>query len=160
MKLRRGTIDDLEALVGLQQVAYARNQETLGVVPIPLQIDYRDVLATKQVWLDDVDGVLRGALIIEPHDDHLLIWSIATDPTLQQTGIGKALLATAETHARALGLQTVRLYTGTRLTHLVAWYTRHGYVTDRIEERPDRSITHMSKSLIHASSITGAARRP
>ena len=147
MNLQRATSDDLEALTALQHAAYARNREILGVEPIPLQIDYREVLASKEVWLSFDGEHLQGALIIEPLSDHLLIWSIATDPSGQQKGLGKALLAAAEERARSLRYKTVRLYTGTLLTHLVAWYGRHGYTTERVEERPDRSITHMIKVL-------------
>jgi len=86
-------------------------------------------------------------LILEPQTDHLLIWSIAIDPDVQAHGVGKLLLGFAEERARHLGLSTMRLYTGTLLTHLVAWYGRNGYVTERIEELPDRSVTHMVKRL-------------
>ena len=145
--LRRATRADLEPLVALQHAAYARNQAILGVVPIPLQIDYRDVLATKEVWVEDDAGSIAGALILEPAPDHLMIWSIATDPVRQQGGLGRRLLHAAEARAAELGVPVVRLYTETLLTHLVAWYERHGYVTERIEERPDRSVTHMMKQL-------------
>ncbi len=33
------------------------------------------------------------------------------------------------------------------LAHLVGWYGRNGYVTERIEELPDRSGTHVVKRL-------------
>ena len=147
MNLRRGTPGDLDALTAMQRAAYARNEAILGVVPIPLQIDYADVLASKEVWLADGDARLRGALILDLEPDHLLIWSIATDPREQQSGLGKRLLAAAEARARELSFTTIRLYTGTLLVHLVAWYGRHGYAVERIEQRPDRSITHMIKTL-------------
>jgi hypothetical protein len=57
------------------------------------------------------------------------------------------MLAEAETRARDLGLHLVRLYTGTPLRHLIGWYGRHGYAVERIDELPDRSITHMMKRL-------------
>jgi GNAT superfamily N-acetyltransferase len=147
MMLRRATTGDLPALVGLQRAAYARNRAILGVEPIPLQADYADILATMEVWLAEGRQGLDGALILEPRRDDLLIWSIATEPGRQSAGLGRDLLAFAEHRARSLGLATMRLYTGTPLTHLVAWYGRHGYRTERIEKLPDRSITHMVKRL-------------
>ena len=86
-------------------------------------------------------------LILEPRADDLLIWSIATDPAAQPSGLGRALLAAAEVRARELGCTVMRLYTGTPLTHLVAWYGRHGYAVERLEALSDRSITHMIKHL-------------
>jgi hypothetical protein len=57
------------------------------------------------------------------------------------------MLAAAEVRAHALGRPVMRLYTGTRLGRLVAWYGRHGYTIERIEQLADRSVTHMSKQL-------------
>ena len=148
MNLRRAMMEgDLEAVVALQQAAYARNRTILGVEPIPLKADYRDILATMEVWLGESDQGLDGVLILEPRQDDLLIWSIATEPQRQQRGLGRDLLTFAEHRARMLGLATMRLYTGTRLVHLVEWYARHGYRTERIEEMADRSVTHMAKQL-------------
>ena len=90
---------------------------------------------------------LDGVLILEPRADDLLIWSIATEPERQSSGLGRAMLAWAEDRARQLGRTSLRLYTGTLLTDRVAWYARHGYVTERIEQLPDRSSTHMVKHL-------------
>ena len=147
LPLRRATADDHDRLVTLQHAAYARNRILLGVEPIPLQADYRRVLAEKEVWLAEEGGALVGALILEPRDDDLMIESIATDPTSQARGLGRALLAAAEARARDLGYDLVRLYTGTVLAHLTSWYARHGFETERIEVLSDRSITHMMKHL-------------
>ena len=86
-------------------------------------------------------------LTAEPRDADLLIWSIATAPARPRTGLGHSMLAWVEVRARELGRETIRLYTGTRLTHLVQWYGRRGYTIERIEQMPDRSATHMVKSL-------------
>ena len=40
----------------------------------------------------------------------------------------------AEARATALGLSTLRLFTGKPLTKNIDWYHRRGYVTDREEE--------------------------
>ncbi len=136
---------DLARVVVLQHAAYARNRVVLGVEPLPLLADYAEIFVTKEVWCLDVEEHLAAVLILEPFVDHKLIWSIATEPACQAKGLGKSLLAASEARAQSLGLPLLRLYTGTLLTHLVAWYTRHAYGIDRIEELPDRSVTHMSK---------------
>ena len=145
--LRRATPADAERLTALQQAAYAPNRDILGVEPLPLQVDYRDMIATMETWLAEDGDTLTGALILQPHPGHLLIWSIATDPALQSRGLGNRLLAAAEARARDLGLSTIRLYTGTSLTERIAWYARRGFSTERIEQRPDRSVTHMIKTI-------------
>lgn len=146
LTLRRATRGDLEAVVALQRAAYARNRVLLGVEPMPLMADYEAIFRDYEVWVAG-SGTIAGALILEPRSDDLLIWSIATDPTGQSAGLGRAMLAAADVRARELGLDTVRLYTGTVLRHLVDWYTRSGFAVERIEELSDRSVTHMVKVL-------------
>jgi ribosomal protein S18 acetylase RimI-like enzyme len=148
LTLRRARADDLDALMALQRTAYARNRMLLGVEPLPLLADYVAILRDKEVWVGDSgDGRFTAALILQPCGDHLLLWSIATDPAVQGGGLGRALLGATEERARQLGFAAVRLYTGTLLRHLVDWYDRHGYVVERIEALSDRSITHMIKHL-------------
>ena len=147
LALERARPADLPALVALQHRAYARNRALLGVEPLPLQVDYADILADYEVWLAREGDAIIGAIILEPRRDDLLLWSIATAPGGQGKSLGKALLAATETRTHELGRDVVRLYTGTVLTHLVAWYARHGYMVERIEQLPDRSITHMVKRL-------------
>jgi GNAT superfamily N-acetyltransferase len=145
--LQRATQADLAELLALQRAAYAKNRRLLGVEPLPLLADYTAILGDMEVWLVRRGGRLAGALILEPRADDLLIWSIATDPAEQGSGLGGALLGAAEVRARELGRTVMRLYTGTPLTHLVTWYRRYGYAVERVETLSDRSITHMIKHL-------------
>ena len=144
--LRRATSADFDAVIALQRAAYARNRGLLGVEPMPLMVDYETIFRDYEVWVT-ADRAIAGVLILEPRADDLLIWSIATDPTSQKSGLGHAMLAAADARARELGLGTVRLYTGTVLRHLVDWYARNGFAVERIEELSDRSLTHMVKHL-------------
>ena len=147
MKLRRAGFADLPPIVALQHAAYAKNRPLLGVEPLPLLVDYADILDSHEVWLADGADGLDGVLILQAAPDHLLIWSIATSPTLQGRGLGRRLLAAAEARTRELGLSTLRLYTGEPLTGNIAWYERHGYVRERVEQLDDRRIVHMVKHL-------------
>ena len=145
--LVRGTAADVPALLALQQAAYARNRTLLGVEPLPLLADYDELIRTQEVWLARDGGDLLGAIMLEPRADDLLLWSISISPAAQGRRLGHALLAATDERARQLSLGTVRLYTGTVLTHLVDWYGRNGYAVERIETLPDRTITHMVKHL-------------
>jgi GNAT superfamily N-acetyltransferase len=150
-ELRRATVDDLDRVVALQHAAYAANRALLGVEPIPLLADYNTILVDMEVWLAEDAGRLRGVLILEPRRDDLLLWSVAVAPSEQGTGLGRSLLAATEERAGQLGRTMVRLYTGTVLKQRVAWYARHGYAVERVEEMSDRSVTHMAKRLARAS---------
>jgi GNAT superfamily N-acetyltransferase len=147
LALRRAEAADLEPLLALQRAAYAKNRPLLGVEPLPLLADYAVIMRDMEVWVLEKDARLVGALILEPRADDILVWSVAADPAAQGSGLGRALLAAAEERARQLGRAVIRLYTGTPLGHLVAWYGRHGFAVERIEALRDRSITHMIKHL-------------
>ena len=146
LTLRRAVAGDLARIVEIQRAAYARNRELLGVEPLPLMADYEQIFRDYEVWVT-AEGAIESVLILEPRAGDLLIWSIATDPQHQTSGLGHAMLAAAEVRARELGLDTMRLYTGAKLKHLVDWYTRNGYAIERIEETSDRTISYMIKSL-------------
>ncbi len=147
MTLRRAGPGDLAAVTALQRAAYAKNRPLLGVEPLPLLADYEEILAEYEVYLAERDGALDGVLILEPRPDDLLIWSVATAPQAQGRGIGNTMLAFAEARARELGLTCIRLYTGEPLTGNIAWYRRHGYAHERIEDLGDRRIVHLVKQL-------------
>lgn len=146
-ELRRATAADLPAVTALQQAAYAKNRPLLGVEPLPLLADYAQVFADYEVYLAERDGALDGVLILEPRADDLLIWSVATAPAAQGSGAGNRMLAFTEIRARELGRSCIRLYTGEPLTANIAWYTRHGYVHERLEDMGDRRIVHLIKQL-------------
>jgi RimJ/RimL family protein N-acetyltransferase len=145
--LRRANAGDVDAVVAFQRAAYARNRVLLGVEPLPLQADYSKILAEYETWLFESADGLDGVLILEPRKDDLLIWSIGTAPRLHGQGLGRRLLAAAEERARTLGLDVMRLYTGEPLKNNIAWYERHGYARERVEDLGDRRAVHMMKRI-------------
>ncbi len=145
--LRPALPADIPALKALQEAAYAPNRELLGVEPLPLLVDYDVILDSYEVWLSEDDAGLAGALILETAAPEFLIWSIATRPSLQKTGLGRAMLAKAEARARECNHDAIVLYTGEPLMANIAWYRRHGFLIERLEVQPDRRIVHMRKPL-------------
>jgi ribosomal protein S18 acetylase RimI-like enzyme len=143
--LRRASAADIREVTALQQAAYVRNKPVLGVEPLPLTVSYSNILTEYEVWLAEGAHGLEGVLVLKPRPDDLLVWSVATAPQVQRRGLGNRLLAAAETRGRELGLRCVRLYTGEQLVDNIAWYERHGYVRERVEQLDDRRLVHLVK---------------
>jgi GNAT superfamily N-acetyltransferase len=144
---RRAQARDVAAIEALQHAAYAPNRALLGVEPMPLLVDYHEIVAQMEVWLFGPEDALRGVLALEPERDALLIWSVASAPEAQGAGLGGLMLDFAQTRAREPKLATIRLYTGEKLPANIDWYERCGFAIDRIEALADRRIVHLSKPL-------------
>ncbi|MCX5480838.1 GNAT family N-acetyltransferase [Kaistia geumhonensis] len=145
--LRRAVASDRDALVAMQEAAYAPNRAILGGTPTPLTWDYGHVLATHEVWLaEDVDGIV-GALIIEARPGDIYIHSIAVAPGAKSSGLGNRLLALAETRAAEEGRSAARLTANARMVFNIDWYGRKGYAVEEVEVAGDRRRVHMAKIL-------------
>ena len=72
---------------------------------------------------------------------------MAVSPGFQGRGLGRKLMAHAETLAKAAGVAEIRLYTNQRFAENVALYRRLGYVVDRVEDVGVGVAVHMSKRL-------------
>jgi GNAT superfamily N-acetyltransferase len=144
---RRAQIGDVAAVAALQHAAYARNRALLGVEPMPLRVDYNEIVAQMEVWLFGPVEALCGVLALDAEPDALLIWSVASAPHAQGAGLGGLMLDFAHARARELQRAAIRLYTGEKLTSNIDWYQRRGFAIDRVEALADRRIVHMSKRL-------------
>ncbi|MFA6154087.1 GNAT family N-acetyltransferase [Mesorhizobium sp.] len=127
MTPRRAFDGDLPAIVSLTQSAYAPYTALLGAPPIPVTEDYAPRVARGEVWLLEDGTQLAGALTLERHDDHALIFSVAVAPQFQGNGFGVALLNFAEQQTRLWGLPEVRLYTNARMERNIALYLAYGF---------------------------------
>lgn len=93
-----------------------------------MDTDYAAALADRLAWVATHDGEVVGFLLLLPEPDSLLLDNVAVLPSHHGRGVGRLLLAHAETRAAALGLGRVRLYTHVTMTENQRLYERIGYV--------------------------------
>lgn len=94
--------------------------------------DYEALIGRREVWVASEDDTLAGVLVLRAGPDSVLLENVAVTPAKQGRGVGQALLAFAEQHARDLGLHEIVLYTNELMTENLRLYPRLGYVeTDR-----------------------------
>jgi ribosomal protein S18 acetylase RimI-like enzyme len=79
-------------------------------------------------WEDPEGSSLLGCVWIEPlKEDAWYLGSLATDPTLQNSGLGRTLLSAAERSVRDRGGKRIRMNVVNVRDALIAWYVRRGY---------------------------------
>jgi ribosomal protein S18 acetylase RimI-like enzyme len=79
-------------------------------------------------WEEPKGGAMIGCVWIEPlKDDVWYLGSLATDPTLQNSGLGRTLLLAAEQWVRERGGKRIRMNVVNVRDALIAWYLRRGY---------------------------------
>lgn len=77
-----------------------------------------------------------------PSERSMVLDILAVAPAASGQGLGSALLAWFDDHARALGRRTVKLHTAKMMTHLVDFYHRHGYEDEGIGPAPSGRDGH------------------
>jgi GNAT superfamily N-acetyltransferase len=79
-------------------------------------------------WEDPKGGALLGCVWIEPLENDLwYLGSLATDPALQNSGLGKMLLSAAEHWVRERGGKRIRMNVVNVRDTLIVCYVRRGY---------------------------------
>ena len=144
-QLRLGGIADADAIRTLTRAAYAPWVTLLGREPLPMSADYDAAVRAHRFDLAYRGGELVGLIETRAEGDHLLVVNVAVAPSRQSAGLGRRLLAHADSLAREQGLPTLRLYTNARFERNLAIYRRLGYRIER-EESTERGVTvHMAK---------------
>ncbi|WP_340381789.1 GNAT family N-acetyltransferase [Streptomyces sp. SS7] len=136
--IRPATAADVTAVKAVTDAAYTPYIERIGVVPLPMRADHAAEVAAGKVFVTG-DPVV-GLVVVEAFPDHLFLDSIAVRPDAHGRGVGRRLLHFVDTHARALGLAEVRLYTNALMWENQKIYPRYGYelVGRRVDGGYDR----------------------
>jgi ribosomal protein S18 acetylase RimI-like enzyme len=91
------------------------------------------------------DKIIGSVLLVEK-EHQLYVGMLTVSPELQNSGIGKKILAEAEVHAKTLGLSTLSMTVVSVRSELIAWYKRHGYVDTGEREAFPSSDIHINIS--------------
>ena len=148
--LRLARAEDEDAVSRLTCEAYASYIPIIGYEPLPMAEDYGRRIAAGEVWLLEMEGALAGLLVLERHDGHALIYSVAVDPARHGHGFGSVLLDAAEAKALIWGVPRLLLYTNAKMERNQAIYAARGFrETGRrpVAGRPGFMLVDMEKAL-------------
>jgi ribosomal protein S18 acetylase RimI-like enzyme len=150
-ELRPATPADATAIRDVTRAAYAHWVPVIGREPVPMTIDYEQAVRQHDFDLLYRQGELVGLIETMLQDDHIWIENVAVLPACHGQGLGRILLAHAETRALDAGCNESRLLTNAAFESNVALYKKIGYRVDRTEPYKDGGTTvYMSKRLARA----------
>jgi GNAT superfamily N-acetyltransferase len=143
MTIRPASPADRPRVEEIVEAAYAPWAEIIGIRPIPMDADYASLIGAGRVHVTGPGP--DGLIVLIPEDGVLLVDNVAVAPDRHGRGIGRALMAFAEDHARTLALPRLRLYTNALMTTNIALYVRLGYRETGRESIGGRNVVHMAK---------------
>jgi ribosomal protein S18 acetylase RimI-like enzyme len=126
--IRPATPEDRAAVEAIVRNAYSVYLERMGQPPGPMLDDYAAQIAAGSISVLDEDGEIVAIIVLLAKPDYLLLDNIAVRPDRQGTGLGRQMIAFAETEARRRSFTELRLYTHETMIENIALYTRLGFV--------------------------------
>jgi ribosomal protein S18 acetylase RimI-like enzyme len=137
-RISPATSDDIPALVSLVNSAYRGEDGQLGWTheshlisgsrtnPAGIGELLRNPGAVILKYANEA-GALLGCVYLQKQDDRLYLGLLSVLPSLQNSGIGKQLLAAADDYARHHHCTHIHITVISARPELIAWYERHGY---------------------------------
>jgi ribosomal protein S18 acetylase RimI-like enzyme len=126
-QIRVATAGDVPAIEEIVNQAYRHSITRLGKPPGPMLDDYAARVSESAVWELEEGTVLAGIIVLLPAPKYLLLDNIAVSPARQSLGLGRQLLAFAETEALRRGYREIRLYTHQTMVENQRLYASIGY---------------------------------
>jgi GNAT superfamily N-acetyltransferase len=124
---RRATSADARAIREITRAAYAKWIPVIGREPKPMTANYEQAVARHVIDLLEEGGRPIALIEVIPRPSHLLIENVAVLPDRHGEGIGGLLVKRAETLARSLGLNELRLYTNGLFSANISFYAHRGF---------------------------------
>ena len=126
-RIRAAIAADVPAIAQIVDHAYRHYIARMGKPPGPMLEDYTARVSEGVVWVVEEGAVIAAMIVLVPGPNYLLLDNIAVSPNRQGVGLGRRLLAFAETEALRRGYRAIRLYTHQTMVENQRLYTSIGY---------------------------------
>ncbi|OXB19040.1 GNAT family N-acetyltransferase [Flavobacterium tructae] len=154
--ITKASLQDIPALTVLINSAYRGETSKKGWTTEANLLEGKrtDEQEMTEIFLDPKNTILKytendqiiGSVLLIEKGHQLYLGMLTVSPELQNSGIGKKMLAEAENHAKALGLSSIIMTVISVREELIAWYKRHGYVDTGEREAFPVSEIHVTIS--------------
>ncbi|MFH6963618.1 GNAT family N-acetyltransferase [Flavobacterium plurextorum] len=156
--ITKAALQDIPALVTLINSAYRGETSKKGWTTEAHLLEGKrtDEEEMTEILQDPKNTILKftendkiiGSVLLVEKGHQLYLGMLTVSPELQNSGIGKKLLAEAEIHAKTLGLSSIIMTVISVREELIAWYKRHGYVDTGEREAFPESGIHVTVSTV------------
>lgn len=146
-QLRQAEAEDAGDIHDLVHAAYAKWVPLIGRNPLPMDVDYHEVIQRHRFDLLHSDGKLVGLIQTYEGEDCLYLENLCIAPNAQRQGLGQQLLARVEDMARKDGHTQIRLDTNKLFAGNVELYHRTGFETEWEKPVTGGIHVHMCKRL-------------
>jgi ribosomal protein S18 acetylase RimI-like enzyme len=139
LQITQASVTDAEAILALQKLAYRSEAEIYDDFAIPplrqTLAEMRQDIARQLVLMATLGGRVVGSVRGHEREGTCHIGRLIVDPSCQNRGIGRRLMAAIEERFR--GVRRYELFTGHRSERNLALYRKLGYVAFRTETASD-----------------------
>ncbi|WP_426485709.1 GNAT family N-acetyltransferase [Flavobacterium sp. 2] len=156
MMITKSTLQDIPALTTLINSAYRGETSKKGWTTEAHLLEGKrtDEQEMTEIFQNPKNTILKftendkiiGSVLLVEKGRQLYLGMLTVSPELQNSGIGKKLLAEAENHAKSLGLSSIIMTVISVREELIAWYKRHGYLDTGEREAFPESGIHVTVS--------------
>lgn len=126
-RIRAAIASDMPVIGQIVEQAYRHYIPRIGKPPGPMLDDYSARISEGVVWVIEEGAAISGTIVLLPRPDYLLLDNIAVAPARQGSGLGRLLLAFAESEAVRRGYREIHLYTHRTMTENQHLYAAIGY---------------------------------
>ena len=139
--LRTAGADDVPRIVALLNAAFAMewafiDRDRTSVAEITQYLGTGTFLV-----VDGDGGALASCMYLEQRGDRVYLGMLAVSPAQQGRGLGREMMAAAETHAASLGSRAIDIRIVDRRTELPPFYHALGFVDNGTEAFDDPLLT-------------------
>jgi ribosomal protein S18 acetylase RimI-like enzyme len=127
IRIGAATAADVPAIVDIVDRAYRHYIARIGTPPGPMLDDYAARVSEDAVWILQEGPTIAGILVLLSAPEYLLLDNVAIAPERQGRGLGRRLLAFAESEALRRGYREIRLYTHQTMIENQRLYASIGY---------------------------------
>lgn len=152
--ISKATLQDIPALTTLINSAYRGETSKKGWTTEAHLLEGKrtDEQEMTAIFEDSKNTILKftendtiiGSVLLVEKGHQLYLGMLTVSPELQNSGIGKKLLAEAENHAKTLGLKSIIMTVISVREELVNWYKRRGYADTGEREAFPQSEIHIT----------------